>query len=145
MRHCTGAGECHSHFVQRWDATRSGAFNAQPHDFPSHLELRLTATDANGATASTVVELHPKTVVLTFQTNPGGLKLSSVAVGTNLTDTPFSLTVIVGSQVGVVAPTSQEAKGGTYLFRSWSNGGAASHSFTAPATATTYTATYRKR
>jgi hypothetical protein len=33
----------------------------------------------------------------------------------------------------------------TYNFISWSDGGAQSHTIVAPATNTTYTATYRKR
>jgi hypothetical protein len=107
--------------------------------------LRVTATDRAGLTASSSVRLDPQTVDLTFQTNPGGLKLSAIGAGTELTTTPFTRRVIVGSQLGLMAPPTQDSKSGTYVFRSWSDGGAASHNVTAPSTATTYTATYRKR
>jgi hypothetical protein len=65
-------------------------------------------------------------VVLTFQTNPGGLKLQTVAVGGGTTQaTPFSKTVIVGSKNTLVAVTPQTLRKSTYRFVSWSDGGAA--------------------
>jgi hypothetical protein len=146
LRHCEGTTQnCHSHGVSQQAGVASGTFTTTTHDYPSYLELRLTAMDSAGLSASSSLRLDPQTVDVTFQTNPGGLKLSAVGVGTELTTTPFTRRVIVGSQLGLLAPQTQEAKSGTYVFRSWSDGGAASHTITAPSTATTYTATYRKR
>ena len=77
---------------------------------------------------------------LTFQTNPTGL---SLVVGTQSeAPAPFTRTVIVGSNQGVTAGGPQTFGGTTYVFGSWSDGGAATHTIVAPATATTYTATY---
>ena len=59
--------------------------------------------------------------------------------------TPFSVTVVVGSANSVSAPSPQQLNKPTYSFTSWSDGGAQSHTITAPAMNTTYTATYRKR
>ena len=41
------------------------------------------------------------------------------------------------------APATTTVGGVPYSFVNWSDGGAASHDVTVPATATTYTATYR--
>ena len=41
--------------------------------------------------------------------------------------------------------TTPQALGGRYDFVSWSDGGAATHIISTPATNTSFTATYRKR
>jgi hypothetical protein len=122
----------------------SGSFSAPDHSYPSWLELRLTATDSGGLSATTSVRLNPRTVALTFRTNPGGLKLS-LGVNSTAQTTPLTVTVIVGSANSVSAPSPQVVNRATYYFVSWSDGGAQSHTIVAPASATTYTATYRKR
>src|SRR3712207_8012859 len=55
----------------------SGSFSAPDHEYPSYLELQLTATDKGGLTDTKSVRLDPRTVVLTFQSNPSGLQLRS--------------------------------------------------------------------
>jgi hypothetical protein len=118
----------------------TGSFTTPDHDYPSHLELRLTATDSGGLSDTTSVRLDPRTVVLTFQTNPGGLEL--VVNGASAKAT-FSRTVIVGSSNSISAPTPQTKGRKLYAFQSWSDGGAQTHNIVAPATATTYTARFR--
>ena len=44
LQHCPLAG-CHVHPIQTWSGIASGSFVAPDHEYPSHLELRLTATD----------------------------------------------------------------------------------------------------
>jgi hypothetical protein len=95
--------------------------------------------------STTSVRIDPKTVVLTFKTNPGGLNLSDLVVNEAATATPFSITVVVGSANSVSAPSPQVFNKSTYYFTSWSDGGPQDHTITAPASNTTYTATYRKR
>jgi hypothetical protein len=51
--------------------------------------------------------------------------------------------VIVGSNNSVSAPSPQTLGASSYTYQSWSDGGAQTHNLTAPATATTYTATYQ--
>jgi hypothetical protein len=51
----------------------------------------------------------------------------------------------VGSGNTVSAPSPQTLKNKTYNFVSWSDGGAQSHTIVAPATARTYTASYRQK
>jgi PKD repeat protein len=146
MHHCFTPTDCHTHPIQAVNGVSSGTFTAPDHQYPCWLEMQLTATDAGGLTATTSVRLDPKTVVLTFRTNPGGLVLTG-GLGVNETQvaTPFSVTVVVGSANSVSAPASQTFNKSTYNFISWSDGGAISHTITAPAVNTTYTATYRKR
>jgi len=139
IQHCPS--NCHTHLFQTWPGITSGSFNAPDHEYPSYLELSLTATDSKGATATTTLRLDPKTTVLTFQTSPNGLNLT---VGSGSGTAPFTRTVIVGSQNSISATTPQTSGKRTYTFDTWSDGGAQTHTIVAPAAATTYTATYRR-
>ncbi len=131
IQHCPS--NCHTHQVQNWSGVASGSFNAPDHDYPSYLELTLTATDSSNRQASTTLRLDPRTVNLTFQSNPTGL---SLVVGTQSeAATPFTRTVIVGSNQGVTAGSPQTLSGTTYVFGSWSDSGAATHAIIAPAAA----------
>ncbi|MEZ7129487.1 LamG-like jellyroll fold domain-containing protein [Nonomuraea sp. AD125B] len=136
LHHCPTT--CHEHEITAFTGA-SGSFQAPDHDYPSHLELRLTVTDAQGLSDTKSVLLQPRTVNLTFQSSPPGLRLG---FNSEQTITPFTRTVIAGSGNSVSAPSPQTAGGGSHTFASWSDGGAATHQVVAPATATTYTATY---
>jgi uncharacterized repeat protein (TIGR01451 family) len=138
MQHCPS--NCHEHVIEDFVGVASGFFAAPDHEYPSYLELRLTATDSGGLSTVTSVSIQPKTVALTFETDPAGLTVSwdlASAVA------PFTRTVIVGSTKSVAVAATQTLGGLTYAFDSWSDGGAPSHSIVAPAAATTYRATYR--
>jgi hypothetical protein len=138
MHHCPST--CHTHPIQTFAGVASGSFTAPDHEYPSYLELKLTATDSGGLTDTKSLRLDPKTVVLTFQTTPGGLSL--VVNGTS-SKSSFARTVIIGSASTIIATTPQQKGPKSYAFVSWSDGGARAHNITAPATATTYTARYR--
>ena len=129
--HCPS--NCHAHTVQSWTGVASQQVAAPDHDYPSHLQLILTATDGAGRSANTSVDLEPELVDLTFATLPAGL---SLVVGTKSeATTPFTQTVIVGSSQGLSAAPMQAAGPVTpYAFTTWSDGGAASHSILAPST-----------
>ena len=105
----------------------------------SVLEFELTATDSRGLTGTTAVRILPETVVLTFETDPPGLEL---AVGADSKTTPFTRTVIVGSQQSLGAPSPQALGGAYYEFDSWSDGGARTHVVNAPDADSTISATY---
>lgn len=137
MHHCPST--CHEHEITSFPGA-SGSFVAPDHEYPAHLELRLTVTDAHGLTDTRSVQVQPKTVELTFQTAPAGLRLG---FNSEQLTAPFTRTVIVGSHNSVSAPSPQESGGSAYAFSGWSDGGAASHNLTAPAAATTYTATFQ--
>jgi len=139
--HCSALvpTNCHVHHIQDFNAVDSGSLVYPDHEFPSYITLTLTATTPTGLHGQTSVRIDPKTVELTFNSVPAGL---SLAVGGEASATPFTRTVAQGSVVGVAAPPSQFLNGSSYDFASWSDGGAAAHQFTAPATSTSYTATY---
>lgn len=128
----------HEHPIQTFSGVASGSFIAPDHEWPSWIELRLTATDATGLSITVTRQLDPRTVTLSFATSPSGLQIAYN--GQTLT-TPLSRTAIVGSSNSLSAFT-QTFGGTTYNFASWSDGGAATHQITAPAASTTYTATY---
>lgn len=140
MHHCSSPSSCHKHVVQDFAGVASGSFAAPDHEYPSYLRLRLTATDSGGLTDTRSVRLDPKTVELSFRTDPAGLRLT---VGSSSGTTPFSRTVIAGSKNSISAPSPQTLGGTTYGFVSWSDGGPQSHDIVAPGAAATYTATYK--
>jgi glucose/arabinose dehydrogenase len=139
LHHCPS--NCHTHPPQSFVGVASGSFTAPDHEYPSYLELRLTATDSGGLQHSVSRQLDPRTVTLTFQTNPGSLRL---AVNDTEGTATFTRTVIVGSTNTISAVSPQTKGKQTYLFSSWSDGGAQTHPITAPATAATYTARFRR-
>jgi glucose/arabinose dehydrogenase len=140
IQHCPS--NCHQHPIQTFSGVAGGSFTAPDHEYPSYLELTLTATDSGGLTGTRTLRLDPRTVVLSFQTTPGGLRLA--INGTQGTAT-FTRTVIVGSTNTVSAVSPQPKGGKSYSFASWSDGGAQTHTIVAPATAATYTARFRAR
>ena len=68
IQHCPS--NCHSHTIQTWPGVAGGSFAAPDHEYPSYLDLELTATDAGGASQTTTRRLDPQTVVLTFASSP---------------------------------------------------------------------------
>jgi glucose/arabinose dehydrogenase/PKD repeat protein len=142
LQHCDlSTSTCHEHPLQTFAGTASGSFVAPDHEYPSHLELRLTATDPDGLSTTTTRRLDPQTVDLSFGSNPGGLTL---AVGSTSQPTPFTRTAIMGSTLSVSAPSPQATGGTAYEFVSWSDSGAQTHSIVANATGS-YNATYQVR
>jgi PKD repeat protein len=139
MHHCPTPDSCHTHLIQTFTGVSSGTFNAPDHEYPCWLELQLTATDSKGLSATTSVRLDPQTVVLSFASSPTGAQLTA---GSTTGVAPFTKTVVVNSNTAIGAPSPQTIGSSTYVFSSWSDGGAQSHNVIAPASAATYTATF---
>lgn len=139
MHHCPST--CHTHPIQTIPGVASGSFAAPDHEYPSWVELRLTATDNGGLQHTASVIVHPRTVDVTLTTSTSGLQL---ALGGTTATTPFTRAVIIGSTNSVGAPTPQSLSGNTYNFVSWSDGGSATHTFVAPSTPVTMTANYQQ-
>ena len=137
MLHCPS--DCHEHSIGTVGTGRTASFVAPDHEYPSSLQLTLTATDSWGLSASTSIVLAPKTVRLWMRSDPAGLRLQVNGVGTV---TPFGRTVIAGSMNTITALTPQTLNGVPYTFSSWSDGGAATHTIVAPGTSRVYRATY---
>jgi glucose/arabinose dehydrogenase len=137
MHHCPST--CHEHVIQSWNGLTAGSFRAPDHEYPSYLELRVTATDSGGLQAAAAVRLDPRTVVLRFTTTPANLKLTMN--GATAT-TPFSRRVIAKSAITLSAPSPQ-TRSGSWLFSAWSDGGAQTHTVIAPVSRT-FNATFRR-
>jgi hypothetical protein len=138
LEHCPS--DCHQHHL----ATLVGpsqSIDAPDHDYPSWLVVTLTVTDSLGlATTVSVDHIQPRTTTLTAASSPDGLPVTLAGVAGNGSVGP--LTVIVGHVTTISAVTSVTRGETTSTFSSWSDGGGLSHAVTAPATPTTYTATY---
>jgi PKD repeat protein len=119
QQHCPS--NCHSHTVQTFAGVAGGSFAAPDHEYPSYLELRLTATDSGGLSDTKTVRLDPQTVTLTFQTTVGGLRLVMNGAEARAS---FTRTVIIGSTNTISAVSPQTKGNKTYTFNSWSDGGA---------------------
>ena len=105
----------------------------------SYLEVMLTATDSDGLSTTLSRDLLPRTVDVTFATEPPGIALEvagSPVVG------PTTVTSWEGWRMLVVAPDQAESGGTGVTFVSWSDGGARAHDVTTPAAAATYTARF---
>ena len=106
----------------------------------SYVEIELTATDSHGLTSVITQQLLPKKINVTFETIPSGLQ---VQVNGIVSTRPRTLVSWEAYKLNVNAPAQADASDQRWTFASWSDGGAAAHTITTPASATTYTATYR--
>jgi glucose/arabinose dehydrogenase len=136
VAHCPSA--CHLHPLQQFPAVDSGSFSAPDHDYPSHLEIGLTAVDSRGLSVTKTVSINPRAVHLAIDSQPSGIELSA---GVLAKLTPFTLTAIEGSSIALSAPVTSEIGGKTYAWTGWSDGGARVHTIEADTDAD-YTAIY---
>jgi glucose/arabinose dehydrogenase len=137
LQHCPST--CHPHRLESYDGVTGGSFATPDHDYPSHLELQLTATDGEGLTDTSTVRLDPRTVGLTLSSDPPGRTLT---LGPASAVAPFTRTVIMGSNNSISAPSPQVDGPRTWTFLRWSDGGAPAHNVIAGASGTR-TATFR--
>jgi len=103
----------------------------------SYLEVRLTVTDSGGVSSTASRDVQPRKVAVTVATSPSGLNV--VVNGTTMTG-PTTFTSWQGWSLSLNAPSPQ----GKHRFLSWSDGGAQAHTVATPASATTYTAVFKK-
>jgi glucose/arabinose dehydrogenase len=139
LHHCPS--NCHTHPLQTFAGVAGGSFTTPDHEYPSYLELRLTATDSGGLTDTKSVQLDPKTVSLTLDSSPAGFLLT---LNGSQVATPFSKTVIQGSKNSISAPSPQTKAKKSWVFRSWSDGGAQAHDVVVNSSSS-YVATFRQR
>src|SRR5262249_30104171 len=95
----------------------------------------LRATDSVGLTGEAVVDVHPETATMHFETSPPGL-------GLTLDGQPIATPADVLGVVGVIRTIEAPSPQGANTFDSWSDGGVQSHTISTPAVDTTYTATF---
>ena len=108
LQHCSrqSSTSCHTHVIQSLTGA-SGSIVAPDHEYPSYLELQLTARDANGLTRTVTRRLDPRTVALTLQSSPAGVDLT---LGSEVAAAPFTRDVILGSRNAVTASTPIDAR-----------------------------------
>ncbi len=134
LQHCSHEDTCHEHTVMGVSGVDSGELSAPDHEYPSYIEVRLTATDALGLSSDASVSIQPETTTLELTSEPEGLVL---AIDGRSEPTPFRIEAIVGSAHTVSASSPQTLEGSTYAFASWSDGEAATHVITLGASALT--------
>ncbi len=136
--------DAHAHpFVPPTTGARSGSFTIPVTGETSAnvwYRVILTVRDSGGLTQTTFRDVLPRKVRLTLAASPPGLQ---VLLDGQPATTPLSFDAVVGIVRTLDAPTPQGVAGVTYTFVSWSDGGAARHTISTPATSTTYAATYR--
>jgi len=121
LEHCPVG--CHEHPITSADEP-SGSFVAPPHELPVHLKLEFSAIDSRGMRTSEVVEIDPREVEVTLESDPAGVALALNGVSSV---GPFGGIVIAGGTATVSAPATAAVGGAPYLFDSWSDGGARVH------------------
>jgi glucose/arabinose dehydrogenase len=137
--HCpTSPDSCHSHPLQAFPGVPDGEITAPEHDYPSFIEITLTATDQRGLAASKTIKLPAKGVTLKVVSQPPGIPLTAGIVSAAA---PFDVPVIQNSQLTLAAPETAELNGQTYAWQSWSDGGDRAHTILASGSSE-YTATY---
>lgn len=105
----------------------------------SYLEIRLTATDSTGLSATVTRELRPRTVAITFASAPSGMR---VAVAGQIVTTPATVTSWQGWGLPISGVVQPRDDGQWYAVSSWQHGGAPAQTVVTPATPTTYTAVF---
>lgn len=101
--------------------------------------FHLRATDSSGLTNEVTRDVLPRKAQITLATVPAGLALA--LDGQPVAATPSTVTGVVGIERDLGA-AAQNFNGRRYVFTSWSDGGAATHTIATPAANTTYTATF---
>ncbi len=97
--------------------------------------IHLSVVDSVGLVTEVIRDILPRTVTMTFATNPTGLLLT--LDGQQFT-APNSVVGVVGIQRTIGAPSPQ----GGQTFLSWSDGGAQTHDIATPSSNTTFTANF---
>jgi glucose/arabinose dehydrogenase len=141
IKHCFEPTSCHEHVLSELPGVDSGSFVGPDHEYPSFIQLRLTARDSTGLRATTSLDLQARSVEVTMETVPAGLTVS--VNGEQLTG-PATRRYLVGGQLALSAPWRQTVEGQEWRFVRWRQGGKRSQVITAPNQPATYTAVYRR-
>jgi glucose/arabinose dehydrogenase len=101
--------------------------------------IHLRVRDSGGLTRSVKRDIQPRKVTVTLATNPGGLQLR---LDGEPVATPHSFVGVVGIKRTLEAVSPQGSSGSSWVFSSWSDGGARIHTIATPSTDKTYTARF---
>ncbi len=139
LHHCETPTECHQHPLGGFSGVSSGMIVGPDHEYPAYLELQLTATATSGLSATTSVIVAPKTVAVTLESQPPGLRAT---ISGRTGATPFTQTEIMGSSHTIDVTTPQVLAGQQWAFTAWSDLGSRAHDITLGTEPATYRATF---
>lgn len=128
--------------VLQLDGAAGGAFDVPTTGLDSlgsiQYEIRLTATDSDGLSTTVSTFMNPSRVTLRLESSPAGLDLGLDGM---LLPSPVQFEALVGYEYVVSAPDDGFGSS-LFIFSSWSDGGAQTHTITAPASTQTITAAF---
>ena len=129
LLHCPSAGSCHRHPEE---ASTGTSYSRTFTDHGADTTVLVTArvADRQGATATASYEARPRLRTLAV-TSPVAVAVDGIPAA--------SAQVVAGARVQLAAPLSSSY----WRFRSWSDGGAATHGITMPDADLTLSARYR--
>jgi hypothetical protein len=110
-------------------------------DFNGDGRPDLAVADLDSNSVTVLLNTAPGTVPITFVTSPAGLPVTVDGGAPQVA--PFALGLLPGFQHTIAVTQTQAGGPGTqYVFSSWSDGGAATHTITVAGTPATYTASF---
>ena len=122
-------------------AAGSGSFSVAVGDFNGDGRPDLAVADLDSNSVTVLLNTAPGTVPITFVTSPAGLPVTVDGGAPQVA--PFALGLLPGFQHTIAVTQTQAGGPGTqYVFSSWSDGGAATHTITVAGTPATYTASF---
>jgi glucose/arabinose dehydrogenase len=135
--------DTHIHpFIAATTGSKTGTFTIPNRGETSsnvYYRIILKVKDSVGLTHTVYRDILPRKANMTFATHPAGLQIT--LDGQNHV-TPYTVTGVVGIIRAIAAPSPQTLNGLSYVFQSWSDGGARSHEISTPSVNTTYTANF---
>jgi PKD repeat protein len=132
----------HTHPFKEFNGVKSGSFAIPTTGETAHdvwYRIYLTVKDSSVLSHTTTRDVTPNKASITLASNVAGLQIN---LDGQPKTTPHTFTGVVGISRTLQAPSAQTLNGQGYQFQSWSDGGAATHAISTPASATTYTASY---
>jgi glucose/arabinose dehydrogenase len=132
----------HPHLPETSGVT-SGSFTIADRGEPSanvFYRVILTVRDSNGLTDTTFVDIDPRTSVITLNSNLPNAQLTLDGVPVTA---PHTFTGVEGVIRAIGAVSPQTSGGASYVFTSWSDGGAQTHSVATPTDDSTFTANFQ--
>jgi glucose/arabinose dehydrogenase len=139
MLHCPTVDQCHRHpDVFAASGVASGSFVMPDHEYPAYVELHLSVT-WQGETTTATRRIDYRTADVTLAADAPGVELTLAG---ETAPAPVTRSLPVGSTVSVSAPETLIGEQGTFLFVSWSDGGARAHDIVVGAVPPPLTAHY---
>ncbi|MEY2571560.1 MAG: hypothetical protein QOE63_1910, partial [Acidimicrobiaceae bacterium] len=132
----------HTHPVNDVTGTSATFTPYDDHDADSYYDVTMTARDSSSLTGSRTITIKPRTIKLSAASTPAGAPITYS--GLTAQPAPWTRDAAINYHTTISAADQfTAADGKTYVFDSWSDGGARSHDLTVPAASATLTAVYK--